>query len=215
MGTMNQNMIWRLRMTDKLPNELPGIWEVFKRVNGNNGNGGAPIIKYIDTDEYPYPGMPEKILYPALHGDVGYDLVAKHNLDIGPAHKSSLHKLRRFSSVLSLMLDITIGKEPPPSFGVVRTGVCVELPEGYWGAIVPRSSSNKIGLIVPYSVIDNGYRGELFPMAHNLSDKTITIKKGQKIAQLVVFPMRVFELQQVVALNGSMRGAHGFGSTGA
>lgn len=151
---------------------------------------------------------------PVYDGDVGYDLVAESSIEIGPIQRSSLHRWRGKSKLLDRIITVLVGAEPPPSFGVIRTGVHVEMPEGYWGAILPRSSSNKLGMFVPFSVIDNGYRGELFPMVHNLSDKTIKIERGKKFAQFIMFPMVVLPLMQVESLSESSRGVKGFGSTG-
>lgn len=155
-----------------------------------------------------------KIRMPAIAGDVGYDLVSIERVEIGPVHRSSLHRMRGKSRVLDTLLDLVVGEEPPPSFSVIRTGVHVEMPAGYWGAILPRSSSNKSGMLVPFSVIDNGYRGELFPMVHNLSNRTLIIEHGQRVAQFVMFPMVVLPLLQVEELSPSTRGINGFGSTG-
>lgn len=154
------------------------------------------------------------MLTPVYDGDVGYDLVAAHSLEIGPIQRSSLHRWRGKSKLLDKVITALVGAEPPPSFGVIRTGVHVEIPAGYWGAILPRSSTNKLGAFVPFSVIDNGYRGELFPMVHNLSDRTIFIEKGKKFAQFIMFPMVVLPLLQVESLSESTRGIKGFGSSG-
>ncbi len=165
--------------------------------------------------KFPYQHNPVLAMLPPVYdGDVGYDLVATDSIKIGPIQRSSLHRWRGKHALLDWAITKLVGEEPPPSFGVIRTGVHVEMPDGYWGAILPRSSSNKIGMFVPFSVIDNGYRGELFPMVHNLSDKTIYIERGKKFAQFVMFPMIVLPLIQVEKLSQSTRGTNGFGSTG-
>lgn len=180
-------------------------------------NGDRPEYALRATQRgavYNGSSTPLGMLNPVYSGDVGYDLVSQHSLEIGPIQRSTLHRWRGKSKLLDRTISILVGAEPPPSFGVIRTGVHVEMPEGYWGAILPRSSSNKLGMFIPFSVIDNGYRGELFPMVHNLSDKTIHIEKGRKFAQFIMFPMVVLPLIHVESLSESTRGVRGFGSSG-
>lgn len=100
----------------------------------------------------------------------------------------------------------------------IRTGVSIQLPEGWLAFILPRSSigaktpfrlSNSVGLI------DSGYRGELGVLYDNTSDQNMYIKAGDRIAQLLVMPSYRFMPQVVESLEDSDRGEGGFGSTGA
>lgn len=100
---------------------------------------------------------------------------------------------------------------------LIHTGIAVEIPEGYFGAIFARSGlatkqglapANKVG------VIDNDYRGEIMVMLHNHSNKTRTVNPGDRIAQLVIIPYVKAEFQLVNVLNDTDRGESGFGSTG-
>lgn len=100
----------------------------------------------------------------------------------------------------------------------VRTGVSIQLPEGWLALIIPRSSigaktplrlSNSVGLI------DSGYRGELGVLYDNLADQPYHITKGDRIAQLLVMPSYRFQAKIVESLEDSDRGEGGFGSTGA
>lgn len=100
----------------------------------------------------------------------------------------------------------------------LRTGVSIQLPEGWLAMIIPRSSigaktplrlSNSIGLI------DSGYRGELGVLYDNTSDKPYDIHAGDRIAQLLVMPSYRFQAKVVESLEDSDRGNGGFGSTGA
>ena len=195
-------------------NQYASPWGPRHREDGRNVVP-AHLLKAVQ-DGRPFAGqnLALGISQPVYDGDVGYDLVAESSIEIGPIQRSSLHRLRRKSRILDSLITTLVGEEPPPSFGVIRTGVHVEMPEGYWGAILPRSSSNKLGMFIPFSVIDNGYRGELFPMVHNLSDKTIRIEKGKKFAQFIMFPMVVLPLIHAESLSESTRGIKGFGSTG-
>ena len=99
----------------------------------------------------------------------------------------------------------------------IRTGVSIQLPEGWLALILPRSSmgtkttfrlSNSVGLI------DSGYRGELGVIYDNTSDIDSFIRKGDRIAQLLVMPSYRFQAKVVDSLEDSDRGEGGFGSTG-
>lgn len=99
----------------------------------------------------------------------------------------------------------------------IRTGVSIQLPEGWLALILPRSSigsktpfrlSNSVGLI------DSGYRGELGVLYDNTSDADSFIRKGDRIAQLLVMPSYRFKAKVVDTLEDSDRGTGGFGSTG-
>lgn len=63
-------------------------------------------------------------------------------------------------------------------------------------------------------VIDNGYRGELFAGAFNLADVPVVLEVGERVAQLILMPMRIAPLVEVSELSDSERGTLGFGSTG-
>lgn len=100
----------------------------------------------------------------------------------------------------------------------IRTGVKIQLPEGWVAMIYPRSSmgaktplrlSNSVG------IIDSGYRGELGVLYDNISDHDYEIKAGDRIAQLMVMPSYRFMPKVVDILADSDRGEGGFGSTGA
>ena len=100
----------------------------------------------------------------------------------------------------------------------IRTGVKIQLSEGWVAMIYPRSSigaktplrlSNSVG------IIDSGYRGELGVLYDNISDHDYEIKAGDRIAQLMVMPSYRFMPKVVDILADSDRGEGGFGSTGA
>jgi dUTP pyrophosphatase len=94
-------------------------------------------------------------------------------------------------------------------------GFALEFPVGYAAIVKDKSSLPKNGgLHVMGGVFDAGYRGEYNVLSINLSDKPYTVEKGQKIAQLVIFPVAIAELVEVDELSGSSRGTGSFGSTG-
>lgn len=106
------------------------------------------------------------------------------------------------------------------SAGAIRklgTGICVEIPSAYLGFLAVRSSMGKKGITISNSlgVIDSGYRGELQLQLINNSENIVTIKPGDKIAQLVLLPMPDFEPLEVTELTPSDRGIGGFGSSGS
>lgn len=105
----------------------------------------------------------------------------------------------------------------PGAFADVPCGLSVELPPWAWGLVTGRSSAlRKRGLLVHSGVIDAGYRGPLFAGAWNLSEHTVTVKAGERVAQLIVLnnSTRLVEPIAVQGLTPSARGNHGFGSTG-
>jgi len=77
-----------------------------------------------------------------------------------------------------------------------------------------KSSISKAGLIHMGGVFDAGYRGEYNTHLVNLSDKPYTIEEGDKVSQLIIFPVNIVELEETDILSDSARGEDGFGSTG-
>ena len=102
----------------------------------------------------------------------------------------------------------------------IKTNIAIELPEGYVADVRPRSGLTlNTGLRVHYGTVDSGYRNGIGIICENgdhgaLCNRTVRIKKGQKIAQLVILPIPEIELKEVNELSDSDRGVNGFGSTG-
>lgn len=99
----------------------------------------------------------------------------------------------------------------------VKTGLSLEIPEGYVGLIYARSSSackrglapaNKVG------VIDSDYRGEIMVALLNHSDKEQTVEPKERIAQIVITPYLAVDFVEADDLSDTERGGGGFGSTG-
>jgi dUTP pyrophosphatase len=103
-----------------------------------------------------------------------------------------------------------------PGYGAaVHTGICVAIPEGYMGQIWPRSGlAAKHGIDVHGGLIDSDYRGEIIVLLHNAGSSAFTIKRGDRIAQLVIVPVVQPKLVVVRELPATERGEGGFGSTG-
>lgn len=105
---------------------------------------------------------------------------------------------------------------PPLARALVPTGLYIALPQGYEAQIRPRSGlALKKGLSIPNApgTIDSDYRGEIGVILVNLSDTTIEINHGDRIAQLVVQQYQQIQWQPVLTLDDTTRGAGGFGST--
>lgn len=105
----------------------------------------------------------------------------------------------------------------PGEIAVINTGIAIQIPEGYFGMVCPRSGlAAKYGITVLNApgIIDSDYRGELKEILINLSDKDFTIEHGMKVAQLIITPYQKVSWTETKTLNETSRGAGGFGSTG-
>lgn len=98
----------------------------------------------------------------------------------------------------------------------VHTGISVRTPDGCYGRIAPRSGMSDKGFDVSAGVIDADYRGELMVLLSLHTSATIprTLKRGDRIAQLIFERCGMFEPAEVAALDATERGFSGFGSTG-
>ena len=109
-------------------------------------------------------------------------------------------------------LELPVGRST-----LVPTGVFIELPEDYEAQIRPRSGlALKHDLMLTNSpgTVDSGYRGEVGVIMFNHGPEEFAIKRGDRIAQMVIAELPVVELEVVNALSNSDRGEGGFGSTG-
>lgn len=97
---------------------------------------------------------------------------------------------------------------------VIDTGVHVEIPEGYVGMLKSRSGLNIKNGIIGEGTIDAGYTGSIKVKLYNMSETDKTIKKGDKIIQLVIMPVVTPEFELVDELEETERGDKGIGSSG-
>ena len=105
----------------------------------------------------------------------------------------------------------------PGARALVPTGLIIELPPGYEAQVRPRSGlALKSGVTVLNSpgTIDSDYRGEVCVILANLGQAPFEIRRGERIAQLVVSPVTRVALVEAASLSDTGRGAGGFGSTG-
>ncbi len=96
----------------------------------------------------------------------------------------------------------------------VPTGIQVAIPEGHVGLIWDKSGISLKGVHRLAGVIDSGYRGEVRVVMANLGEKLFVVKRGMKIAQLLIQPVMDVEVVEVDELEETSRGQNGFGSTG-
>lgn len=125
----------------------------------------------------------------AHSGDAGWDIFASEAAEVGPGETK-----------------------------IIKTGIALEIPSGWYGQIKSRSGLGAKGLIVTAGVVDSGYRGEVGVVVVNGNrgpDGSFSFRPGDKIAQMVFLPVPDVEINLTEALNGSARGHGGFGSTGA
>ncbi|MCB9653718.1 MAG: dUTP diphosphatase [Deltaproteobacteria bacterium] len=100
---------------------------------------------------------------------------------------------------------------------MVRTGLEIELPAGHEGQVRPRSGlawRHGVTVLNAPGTIDEDYRGELKVLLINHGHETYRIAAGDRIAQLVVAPVRQVAVEATLVLSGSDRGGNGFGHTG-
>ena len=133
------------------------------------------------------PGLPlPRFAHP---GDAGLDLHAAQAITLGPHER-----------------------------GVIGCGLAVAIPQGYVGLVSPRSGtavSMGLSMVNTPGVVDSGYRGEVRLALINLDpSEPIHVKRGDRVAQLVIVPLAPVEVAEVEDLPGSQRGEGGFGSTG-
>ena len=105
----------------------------------------------------------------------------------------------------------------PHETAKIGTGLSMEIPDGYFGAIFARSGlASKQGLRPAncVGVCDSDYRGEYIVAVHNDSNHPRVIDPGERIAQLVVMPHLAVTFDEVEDLSDTDRGDGGFGSTG-
>lgn len=105
----------------------------------------------------------------------------------------------------------------PGQRALVPTGLYIELPAGYEAQIRPRSGlafKNGITVLNSPGTIDADYRGEIRVLLVNLSNEAFEIKRGERIAQMVVARYERVQWVEAAALSDTERGAGGFGHTG-
>lgn len=133
---------------------------------------------------------PDAVLPSRAHsGDAGLDLCSTTDLTLQPGERAA-----------------------------IATGIAVAIPPGFAGFVQPRSGAaltKGLGIVNTPGLIDAGYRGEILVVAINLDPESpIEIRRGDKVAQLVVLRVPELAVREVDDLPPSDRGSRGFGSSG-
>lgn len=105
----------------------------------------------------------------------------------------------------------------PGETKAIPTGLSIAVPEGYEAQVRPRSGlalHHSIGILNSPGTIDSDYRGEVMVILTNFGREPFTIKRGDRIAQLVIAPCVRWSWEESQELPPSRRGEGGFGSTG-
>lgn len=105
----------------------------------------------------------------------------------------------------------------PKEKAIIPTGLACSVPKNYEIQIRPRSglaAKNNLTVLNSPGTIDSDYRGELKIILINLGNDNFEVKNGMRVAQMVVCPVEIAEIEEVKSLEGTDRGKGGFGSTG-
>lgn len=105
----------------------------------------------------------------------------------------------------------------PMQRALIPTGIALSIPKGYEGQVRPRSGlaiKHGITLLNSPGTIDSDYRGEVKVILVNLGSEEFVLKRGERVAQLVVAEVQRAEFTEEADLDGTSRGSGGFGHTG-
>ena len=105
----------------------------------------------------------------------------------------------------------------PGKRALIPTGFCMALPQGFEAQIRPRSGlalKHGITTLNAPGTIDADYRGEVHVLLINLGEEDFIVRRGERIAQMVVAPVSAVRFVDVEQLETTQRGSDGFGSTG-
>ena len=135
--------------------------------------------------------LSDKFIIPKYshEGDAGLDIFSTEELELNPGERKK-----------------------------IGCGFSISIPEGYLGAVAPRSGlsiEHGITVLNSWGVIDSSYRGEVSVILINLGDNKVKLEAGSRVAQLIIIPFQKIEL--IISkniLNKTERGKNGFGSTG-
>jgi dUTP pyrophosphatase len=105
----------------------------------------------------------------------------------------------------------------PGERALIPTGFSIAVPEGYEAQVRPRSGlALEHGIVLPNApgTIDADYRGEVKVIMLNAGEKPFTVRRGDRIAQVVIAPVAQAEWEEISSLDATRRGSGGFGHTG-
>jgi dUTP pyrophosphatase len=130
---------------------------------------------------------------------------------VNQARSPTKHNPNDAAFDLYAVKDIQI---PVNKTNIIHTGICIEIPTGYFGKIESRSSLAKRGIFCTAGVIDSGYRGEIMVVMNNLSQDLYSVKQGDRIAQMIIHRVQNFEIIESDTLDEKLDRGGGFGSSG-
>ena len=105
----------------------------------------------------------------------------------------------------------------PGNRALIPTGIHMEIPKGYEGQVRGRSGlaiRHGIGIVNGLGTIDSNYVGDIGVILINHGEKAFKVENGDRIAQLVIAPVKTVELEEVNVLEDTIRGSEGYGSSG-
>jgi dUTP pyrophosphatase len=117
-------------------------------------------------------------------------------------------------------MDLRAAEEtalPPGGRAAVRTGIYLEIPKGWEGQVRPRSGlalKHGVTLLNSPGTVDSDYRGEIKVILINLGREIFSVKRGDRIAQMIFSPHGHAELRETEEISATDRASGGFGSTG-
>ena len=150
--------------------------------------------------------------------------MSKVTIQVAPLPHFDGLQLPAYETALSAGMDLRAAvpeDEPivmtPGQRVLTPTGLTIALPAGYEAQVRPRSGlalKHGITCLNSPGTVDADYRGEMKVILINLGQEPFTIKRGERIAQMVIAPVTQGEWEVVTTLSETARGAGGFGSTG-
>lgn len=185
-------------------NTIKTNWINFVRVAvGLEKKFPVKVLRDEKAKQYPLIGIKKD-------GDVGYDLPATEQVLI-PAPTND--QRRAYLSFIGMGEEEKALQCLPKA--IVPTGIRLEMSNSIWCSIEARSSASSKMLITPDSIIDSGYRGELFAVVYNFGFMEHVVMPGDRVVQAIFHERIVADITEVDELADSERGTTGFGSTGS
>lgn len=134
----------------------------------------------------------------------------------------SKHALPNYETAGSAGMDLRANIDEPITLlplerTLIKTGIFMELPHGYEAQVRPRSGlafKQGISVLNAPGTVDSDYRGEIGVILVNLSNSTVVIEDGERVAQMVIAKYEQIDWNLTTSLTESERGTGGFGSTG-
>jgi len=175
----------------------------------------TPVVKKAKVDDDASNGASEEVTS-AVDSHAVVDKVVRQTLRF--AKLSEHAKAPTRGSAVAAGYDLYAAEEmviEPGKRACVKTDIQIEVPDGTYGRVAPRSGlAAKHGIDVGAGVVDKDYRGNVMVLLFNFGDAAFNVARGDRIAQLLLEKICMAELEELPTLNETDRGDGGFGSTG-